>query len=115
MEAQSPASLFTTAICEAEILYGVALLPAGRRRTALEESVTAIFREEFSGRVLPFDSAAARAFAEIAARRRRSGRPVSAFDAQIAAIAQSRGADVATRNEEDFADCGVSIVNPWAT
>src|ERR1700722_2981951 len=109
MEAQSPVSLFTTTICEAEILYGVALLPAGRRRTALAEGVAAIFQEEFSGRVLPFDSAAARAFAEIAARRRRTGRPIGEFDAQIAAIARSRGGSVATRNEEDFADCGITI------
>jgi hypothetical protein len=115
MEAQSPVSLFTTTICEAEILYGITLLPAGRWRTALTESVAAIFQDEFSGRVLPFDSAAARAFAEIAARRRRSGHPISEFDAQIAAIARSRGGSVATRNEEDFADCGITVINPWAT
>ncbi len=113
LEAQPATSLFTTAICEAEILYGVALMPAGRRRTALEHAVAAIFAEEFAGHVLAFDSAAARAFAEIAARRRRSGRPISGLDAQIAAIASSHGATVATRNVEDFTDCGIMVVSPW--
>ena len=113
METQPSTSLFTTTICEAEILYGVALLPAGRRRVALEQAVTAIFGEELAGRVLSFDRAAASAFAEISARRRRLGRPISQFDAQIAAIALSQGADVATRNVGDFADCGIGVIDPW--
>jgi toxin FitB len=113
MEAQPATSLFTTAICEAEILYGVGLLAAGRRRVALEQAVAAIFAEEFAGRVLPFDSTAARAFADIAVRRRRSGRPISELDAQIAAIALSHGAAVATRNIEDFTDCGINVISPW--
>src|SRR5437016_4022067 len=103
MEARSATSLFTTAISEAEIYYGVALLPKGRRRAALEGLVASIFGEEFSGRILPFDSAAAKAFAEIAATRRQLGRPLSTADAQIAAIARSRGAAMATRNVADFA------------
>lgn len=94
-------------------LYGVGLLAPGRRRTALENAIAAIFDEEFAGRVLGFDSAAARAFAEIAARRRRLGRPISEFDAQIAAIALANGATVATRNIEDFTDCGITVVSPW--
>ena len=114
MEAQQAESLFTTTICEAEILYGVALSRAGRRRTAFERAVVAIFEDDFAGRILPFDSAAARAFAEIAAVRRRSGRPFGGFDAQIAAIARSRGAAVATRNIDDFAGCGIAVVSPWA-
>jgi predicted nucleic acid-binding protein len=113
MEIQSATSLFTTSICQAEILYGVGLLAPGRRRTALENAIAAIFDEEFAGRVLGFDSAAARAFAEIAVRRRRLGRPISEFDAQIAAIALANGATVATRNIEDFIDCGITVVSPW--
>jgi len=113
MEAQPAATLFTTAICEAEILYGLALLPTGRRRAGLERAVAAIFEQELSGRILPFDSGAARAFAEIAAKRRRLGRPIDEFDAQIAAIASSHGAAVATRNVGDFADCGVRVISPW--
>jgi predicted nucleic acid-binding protein len=69
--------------------------------------------EDFSGRILPFDSPAAVAFAEIAADRRHAGRPISQADAQIAAIARSRGAALATRNVPDFDGCGVEIINPW--
>jgi len=113
MKEQPSTSLFTTTICEAEIFYGLALMPGGRRRARLEEAVAAIFEEEFAERILPFDSAAARAFAPIAARRRRLGRPITEFDAQIAAIAHSRGATLATRNVEDFVDCGIKVVSPW--
>lgn len=73
-----------------------------------------MFEEDFAGRVLPFDGAAARAYAALAAGRQRAGRPISQFDAQIAAIAWSRGAAVATRNVGDFEGCGVEILNPWS-
>lgn len=106
-------SLYTTTITQAEILYGVALLPPGQRRSALADAVEAMFEEDFADRVLPFDGAAARAFAYIVARRRKVGRPVSQLDAQIAAIARSRDASVATRNVSDFEGCGVQIENPW--
>ncbi len=112
MTSQFPAGLFTTAICEAEILYGVALLPGGRRRNALSKAAVSIFGE-FSGRILPFDSAAAKAFAEIAAERRRLGKPVGESDAQIAAIARVHGATVATRDVGDFTDCGIEVISPW--
>ena len=113
MRAEPLASLFTTAITEAELLYGVALLPPGRRRQALEATLTTVLSEDFSGRILPFDSAAAREFATVAAGRRRSGRPISDADARIAAIARSRGAAVATRNVEDFAECDLMLIDPW--
>ncbi len=113
MKAQTSTTLFTTTICEAEIFYGLALMPAGQRRRHLEHAVSAIFEEDFAGRILPFDSAAARVFATIAARRRKLGRPISEFDAQIAAIAHSRGASIATRNVDDFADCGIRVISPW--
>jgi predicted nucleic acid-binding protein len=70
--------------------------------------------EDFGGRILPFDSPAAVAFADIAAQRRQAGRPISQADAQIAAIARSRGAVLATRNLEDFEACGIEVVIPWA-
>jgi predicted nucleic acid-binding protein len=113
MTEQPADNLFTTSICEAEILYGLALIPAGRRRTALQREITAIFGEAFAGRILPFDSASARAFAQIAAARRTLGRPISDLDAQIAAITSSHGATLATRNIDDFADCGIRLLNPW--
>jgi toxin FitB len=111
--AQSPAALFTTALTQAEILYGMALLPQGKRRTALLAAANALFDHDFAGRLLPFDGDAAPHFAAIAAERRRLGRPISQTDAQIAAIARSRAARVATRNVRDFADCGVALVDPW--
>jgi predicted nucleic acid-binding protein len=113
MAAQAAALLYTTAISQAEILYGVALLPAGRRKLTLQEMAEAIFGQAFLGRVLPFDSAAAISFAQIAAMRRRSGRPISEADAQIAAIAHSRGATIATLNVGDFENCGIEVISPW--
>lgn len=105
--------LFTTAITQAEILYGLELLPKGKRRSALQSAVTAMFAEEFAGRVLAFDSDAALVFPQIACARRALGRPVTQFDTQIAAIAYARGAAVATRNTDDFDGCGITVLNPW--
>lgn len=112
LSAQPVQSVFT-AVTEAEILYGLALLPEGRRRQALEAAVMPIFAEDLAGRVLAFDRDAARSYAAFAAHRRAIGRPISQFGAQIAAIAASRGASVATRNVADLAETGVDIVNPW--
>ena len=110
---QVRASLFLTAVSEAELRYGVALLPAGRRRGRLSVAIDGMIHEDFAGRILPFDSAAAEAYATIAARRRAAGRPISIVDCQIAAIAASRGAAVATRNVDDFENCGIDVLNPW--
>lgn len=110
---QPAVSVFISAITEAELRYGLALLPPGKRRSALAVEIENMLREDFSGRILPFDSPAAIAFAEIAAERRQAGRPISQADAQIAAIARSRGAALATRNVLDFEGCGIEIVNPW--
>jgi toxin FitB len=107
------AELYTTAITEAELLFGIALLPPGRRRRSLEALITGVLYEDFAGRILPFDSAAAQEFGEIAAARRRAGRPITDADAWIAAIARSRGASVATRNVADFEGIGVTIIDPW--
>ena len=114
LRSQPSDALFTTAINEAEILYGIELLAPGRRRRELESLARAIFGQDFMGRVLPFDSAAAREYAQIAAARRRAGRPMPEADAQIAAIGRSRGASIATRDMADFADCGVRVLSPWA-
>jgi toxin FitB len=113
LAAQSRIGLFTTAITQAEMLYGVELLPAGIRRATLEKAVTEIFDEEFADRVLVFDSRAARAFSVIAAQRRQSGGRISGPDVLIDAIASSHGAAVATRNVTDFADCGIRIIDSW--
>ena len=106
-------SLFLTAVGEAELRFGVAIMPAGARRDALAAEIDGMLREDFARRVLPFDSMAARAYARIAAARRRAGRPVSQADCQIASIAASRGGQVVTRNVRDFQGMGVAVVNPW--
>jgi len=109
----APARLYTTAITESEILHGIMLLTAGKRRNAFQAAAQAMFGEDFAGRILPFDSPAAHAYALIAASRARSGKPISHFDAQIAAIAHSAGASIATRNVRDFDDCDVEVIDPW--
>ena len=111
--AQPATSLYTTSITQAEILHGIMLLPTGRRRNALEAAARALFDHDFGGRVLPFGSDAAHPYARIAAERRRAGRPISQFDAQIAAIAHSAGAVIATRNVADYDATGVEVINPW--
>ena len=113
MDDRPPRELFVTAVTEAEVRTGIALLPEGRRRRGLAEACERAFGSLFAGRVLPFYSDAARTYAEIAAAGRVLGRPVSKADCQIAAIARSRGMAVATRNVRDFEDMGIDIFNPW--
>lgn len=110
---QHAEALFASAITQAEMLYGAALLPRGRRRTQLEQQLQAMFDEDFDRRVLPFDGQAAVAYAALVAARRSAGRPISQFDAQIAAIALTHRATLVTRNVEDFDGCGLTVVNPW--
>jgi toxin FitB len=110
---QTARALYTTSLTQAEILHGIMLLPSGKRRTAITAAADAMFSDDFGGRILAFGSDAARPYASIATARRRAGHPISQFDAQIAAIALSTGATVATRNVDDFEGCGVKVVNPW--
>ena len=105
--------LFVSAVTEAEVRTGIAVLPEGARRRVLADAAERTLSGLFAGRVLPFDSGAARAFADIAAARRAAGRPISQSDCQIAAIAVSRGMAVATRNVRDFCGTGVDVIDPW--
>ena len=105
--------LFLTAVSEAELLYGVAILPAGRRRNELEAAMARWLDLGFGERILPFDSTAARAYAEIASGRRRVGRPIGEADCQIAAISRSRGAVLVMRSVPDFEDTGIDVIDPW--
>ena len=113
LRSQPSASLFTTSIAQAEIHYGLSLLPAGKRRTDLEQTVREMFAEDFAGRVLPFGSPEAIVYGAVAATRRLAGRPVSQPDAQIAAIALTSGAILATRNVSDFENLELRLINPW--
>ena len=108
--------LLTSSVTQAEILLGIALLPAGRRRAALADAAAGLFAEDFgpSG-CLPFDAAAAADYAALVAARTAAGRPVSTEDAQIAAITLSQGLALATRNGRDFAGmAGLDSHDPWA-
>jgi toxin FitB len=113
LDEQPPNSIFTTAITRGEILYGIRLLSDGQRRQRLWTAALAIFGEDFAGRVLSFDGDAADIYTEIGASRRAAGRPISQFDATIAAITRSHGAKLATRNAKDFDSCGIDVINPW--
>jgi len=113
MSVQPRNDLFTTTITMAEILYGVEILPRGKRREALLREAEATFAQDFASRILPFDERAAHFFALIAATRRVQGKPISVSDAQIAAISRASGATLATRNTDDFGGCGVQLINPW--
>jgi toxin FitB len=111
---QDTPNLFLSAVSEAELRAGAAYLPAGRRRDRLTAAIDGMLAEDFGGRILPFDSAAAKSYAVVAAARRAAGQPIAEADCQIAAIALARGAAVATRNVIDFLGCGVEIIDPWA-
>jgi len=111
---QAVPRLYLTTISEAELRYGVEILPAGERRTRLLEEVEGMLTEDFAGHILPFDSAAAHAYAAIAAARRAAGHPINHADCQIAAIARCRGASVATRDVADFEGSGIDVIDPWA-
>ena len=106
-------NLFISVITETELRYGIALLPESRRRILLSRAVDCMLKEDFAGRILHYDRKAAAACALIRAKRQKSGRPIGYADAQIAGIAHSRRALLATRNSKDFVDCGIEIVNPW--
>ena len=99
------------------MLLAARLLPAGQRRQQLQQALEAMFREDFSGRVLPFDTAAAADYADVVHARRNAGRPISQINAQTAAqtaaIALCRGAGLATRKVADFEGCGLAVDNPW--
>jgi predicted nucleic acid-binding protein len=105
--------LYTTAVCQAEVLAGIEILPDGRRRAALERAARAMFADDFDGRILPFDSEAAAAYANIFAARKSAGRPTAPHDLMIAAIARANGASMVTRDTGGFEGCGLTLVNPW--
>ncbi len=114
IEGQPEELLFTTTVSQAEILSGLAIMPDGRRRTTLQEAVRAMFLEDFDGRLLSFDTAAAAAYADIFATRRRSGRPIATLDLMIASVARANGATVVTRDTSGFEGCGLTVIDPWA-
>lgn len=111
--AQSVSNLFTTTITQAELLYGIHILPQGARKQRLKAAVTELLEEYFAGKILPFGQTAAERFATISAHRRSVGNPISQLDAQIAAICSAYQASIATRNVKDFVDCQIDVIDPW--
>ncbi len=111
---QQPVSqIFTTSITKAEMLYGVKILDKGARRDKLERAILDLFNIDLAERVLDFNIEAADDYSDIAARRRKAGRPISTLDAQIAAIARASGAILATRNIPSVESWDIKTVNPW--
>lgn len=103
----------TTAVTAAELLYGVARLPSGHRKSELAEAVHALLDDDFRGRIESFDAPAADQYAPVVTAREQRGRPIADADAQIAAICRARNATLATRNTKDFEDTGIELVDPW--
>ena len=111
---QTAVTFYTTAITQAEILLGIALLPAGKRRDLLADAAEKMFQEDFSGNCLPFDESCTAIYASVVANRRRSGFSMTTEDAQIAAIALHHNLPLATRNTKDFLHIdGLVLYNPW--
>jgi len=105
--------LVITALTAAELRAGVALLPEGRRRDELGMRIESLLVETFAGNVLAFDVGSSAYYAEVLAVRTRGGRPITTFDAQIAAVCRQYDSVLATRNTTDFTDTGIQLVNPW--
>ena len=114
LDRQPADSVWLTSITIFETRFGLALLPSGRRRQALESAFDRLLQEDLESRVLDFDTAAATAAASLAAARQKTGRPIDIRDTQIAGIALARHATLATRNVRHFADLKISIIDPWA-
>jgi predicted nucleic acid-binding protein len=114
-DGQHPGEVYLTAVTTAELRYGVARLPAGRRKTDLADRIQRTLDEDFTGRILSFDDSAAVHYADIVMCRERRGLAISMADAQIAAICRHHGANLATRNTKDFAHTGIDIIDSWST
>ncbi len=114
LDDQHVETLYLTTITLAELRYGVAALPDGRRKQALSERLEGETIPLFTGRVLPFDDEASIAYARLQAAARANGRALGVMDGLIAAICSVHGHALATRNVDDFAAAGIDLVNPWA-
>lgn len=111
--AQRMGDMYLTAVNQAELMYGIALMPIGKRSSSLQSATERWLASGFLERILPFDDDASLVYAQIAATRRLSGQPIGTADCQIAAITRVRNAVLVTRNVRDFEGTGIEIVNPW--
>ncbi len=113
VDAQFAGDLFLTAVSVAEILWGIARLPEGKRKQQMLDTTEAMLKEDFQGRLLAFDAESAVHYAQLVQHRQSLGRPIGMADAQIAAICLQHGAVLATRNIKDFESLGLDLFNPW--
>ncbi len=113
IDAQPLETLYLSAITVAELRFGVASLPAGKRRDGLHDSLETRVLPLFAGRVLAFDLAASQTYAELMAKARAAGLVIGAADGYIAATAAANGMMVATRDTAPFEAAGVPVINPW--
>ena len=112
LDEQAAETLYLSSVTIAELLFGIGALPAGKRKDRLTEALDGVM-ELFADRVLPFDVAAARHYADLAVKARAAGKGFPTPDGYIAAIAASRGFTVATRDTSAFDAAGVAVINPW--
>ena len=110
---QDEYDMYVASVCQAELLFGIALLSPGRRRQAMEAGWDRMLDDVFQGRILPFDAAAAVKFAELVSSARKAGHSISFPDGQIAAIAAVRGMRIATRDTAPFIAMGLPVIDPW--
>jgi predicted nucleic acid-binding protein len=115
LDAQEPETLYLTATTLSEVLIGIALLPAGKRKRGMELAMQTLLTKLFAGRFLSFDREAAIAFALLGSRAAAKGYSISVADCQIAAIAAVHGFTVATRDTAPFLAAGVPVINPWVS
>ena len=113
IDSQLLETLFLSAITVAELRAGVALLPAGKRRSGLQQNLETRLLRLFAGRVLPFDLGCTQAYAELMAKARASGLAIASADGYIAASAAANGLAVATRDTDAFEAAGAAVINPW--
>lgn len=112
---QRISQVYLSTVTLAEINYGLKAMPSGKRQALLTERFDNFITKGFTGRLLPFDAACAKHYGDIMSQRNALGKPMSAFDGQIAAIAKSKDFTLATRNIKDFLSCGITLVNPFDT
>ncbi len=113
LNTQAMETLCLSAITVAELRFGVALLPSGRRKATLQNNLENKLLPLFAGRVLPFDIAVTETYAEVMSQARKAGQSISTADGYIAATAAMNGMIIATRDTSPFAAAGLEVTNPW--
>ena len=113
IDSQNSEQLYLTSTIAAELLHGLARLPAGVRKRNMATELTLLLEQDFANHVLPFDLLSAHHYAELLSSRQAIGKPIAALDAQIAAVCIQHGATLVTRNSKHFQDLGLAVIDPW--